>query len=101
MKKSGLVLVAILAVMAGVMAAQDAGLHSAMSAKTVTLAGKVSADGQVLTGDKDSNWKVTNPEALKGHEGLQVSVKCHTNKVEHEIQVLSVRKMEPRRYLAN
>ena len=63
-----------------------------MAKKTVTVSGKVSDDGMTFMSEKDSkNWKVANPEALKGHEGHQVKVKAHLDADNNEIHVVSVK----------
>ena len=62
-----------------------------MSKKAMTVSGKVSADGKMFVSDKDNKtWTVSNPEALKGHEGHHVSVKAHIDAAKNEIQVSSV-----------
>lgn len=63
-----------------------------MAKKAVSVSGKISADGKMLTSDKDNKmWTVTNPEALKGHEGHHVTVKGHVDAAKNEIHVTSVK----------
>jgi hypothetical protein len=63
-----------------------------MAKKAVTVTGKVSDDGKMLTSGKDNKmWTVTNPEALKGHEGHQITVKAHVDAAKNEIHVVSVK----------
>ena len=63
-----------------------------MSKKAMTVSGKVSADGKMFVSDKDNKtWRISNPEALKGHEGHHVSVKAHIDAAKNEIQVSSVK----------
>jgi pentapeptide MXKDX repeat protein len=46
-----------------------------MTKKAVSVSGKVSDDGKMFASDKDNKtWTVSNPEALKGHEGHHVTV---------------------------
>ena len=47
------------------------------SAKAVSLSGKVSANGKRFVDKDNKSWTVTNPEALKGHEGHEVTLKAH------------------------
>ncbi len=63
-----------------------------MSKKAMTVSGKVSDDGKMFVSDKDNKtWTVSNPEALKGHEGHHVTVKVHVDAAKNEIQVSSVK----------
>lgn len=60
------------------------------SSKPLVVAGRVSRDGRTLVTDIDSEWAVRNPEALKGHEGRRVAVKCYVDTEKSRIQVLRV-----------
>jgi hypothetical protein len=65
---------------------------AAVSTKAVNLPGKISDDGKTFTSDKDKkSWTVTNPEALKGHEGHEVTLKAHVDDAKNEIHVISVK----------
>ena len=59
--------------------------------KAITLLGQVSADGKSLLGDNDDIWTVSNPNALAGHEGLYVSLRCQANFNKNEIYVFSAK----------
>jgi len=62
--------------------------------KAVSVSGKISDDGKMFLSDKDNkNWMISNPEAVKGHEGDHVTVKAHVDVAKNEIRVASV-KME-------
>lgn len=63
-----------------------------MSAQPLTVAGRVSNDRKTLVTDIDSEWLVSNPDMLKGHEGRQVTVKCYVDTAKNKLQVLSVKK---------
>ena len=65
---------------------------STASVKPLTVAGQVSNDRKTLVTDIDSEWSVSNPEMLKGHEGRRVTVKCYVDTEKSRIQVLSVKK---------
>lgn len=60
--------------------------------KSASLSGKVSDDGKVLMSDKDDKkWVISNPEALKGHEGHHITVKAHLDAAKSEIRITSVK----------
>lgn len=62
------------------------------SAKAQTISGKVSADGKTITSEKDNKtWTVSNADALKGHEGHEVTVKAHVDAAKNEIHIVSVK----------
>ena len=62
-----------------------------MSKKAVSVSGKVSADGKMFMSDGDNkNWMISNPEAVKGHEGHHVTVKAGADAAKNEIHVTSV-----------
>lgn len=60
-------------------------------AKTLTVSGKVGNDGKTFLTDIDSEWEVSNAEALKGYEGRLATVKCYVDPEHNRIQVLSVK----------
>jgi hypothetical protein len=63
-----------------------------MSKKAVSISGKVGDDGKTFVSDKDSKpWKVSNPEALKGHEGHHLTIRAHVNADKDEVHVTSVK----------
>jgi hypothetical protein len=65
---------------------------AATAAKTVTVMGTVSADEKSFVGDKDNkSWTVVNPEALKGHAGLHVSITAQVDAAKDEVTVKSVK----------
>ena len=60
--------------------------------KAVSVSGKISDDGKMFISDKDNkNWMISNPEAVKGHEGDHVTVKAHVDAAKNEIRVASVK----------
>jgi pentapeptide MXKDX repeat protein len=66
-----------------------------MSAKAVHIVGKVGDDGKTFVSNKDGKtWKVSNPDALKGHEGYEVSVRAHVDADKDEIHVTSVKMLK-------
>lgn len=63
-----------------------------MAAKVLLVSGRVSNDGKMLDTDLDSQWQISNPEALKGHEGRLVRIRCYVDTSRNKIQVLTVKK---------
>jgi hypothetical protein len=59
--------------------------------KAVMVTGKVSADAKTFVDKDNKSWTVTNPEALKRHEGLDVILKAHVDAAKNEIHVVSVK----------
>jgi hypothetical protein len=98
MKNRRAVCLAVMVVMSVITVAQDMKSQEqnpsapGTSAKAVTISGKVSDDRSALVSGNDTGWAVSNPDALKGREGRQVTVKCLTNPDLHTIRVLSVKK---------
>jgi len=62
------------------------------AAKVLIVSGRVSSDGKLLDTDLDSQWQISNPEALKGHEGRLVRIRCYVDTARNKIQVLTVKK---------
>lgn len=60
-------------------------------AKAVTVTGKVSVDAKTFVDKDNKSWTVTNPEALKGHEGHEVTLKAHLDSAKNEIHVVSAK----------
>jgi hypothetical protein len=90
----GSVKTSIVAALAALLLISGAALaqEKAASAKPLTVVGKVSSDLKTLITDIDSEWMVSNPDALKGHEGRWVTVKCYVDTEKNKVQVLSVKK---------
>jgi membrane protein implicated in regulation of membrane protease activity len=66
-----------------------------MSTGAVSILGKVGDDGKTFVSDKDGKtWKVSNPDALKGHEGHHVKVRAHVDADKDEIHVTTVRTLK-------
>jgi membrane protein implicated in regulation of membrane protease activity len=99
MKKLALILVTLALVIVLNGFAQNQGSTSQQtstmgkaSTQAVSLTGKVSDDGKTFVSDKDNkSWTVSNPEALKGHEGHEVKIKAHEDAAKSEIHVVSVK----------
>ena len=61
------------------------------STKAVSLPGKLSDDAKTFTDKDGKSWTVQNPEALKGHEGHEVTLKAHLYADKNEVHVVSVK----------
>ena len=97
-----LALVFAVSVSLGMLAmAQTGGGSSSMdkpapSAPLKTIKGTVKSEGGKITfvSDKDKrSWDVTNPDALKGHEGHHVQLKAHIYADKGMIHVMEVKMM--------
>jgi hypothetical protein len=100
MRQLALVSLAVL-IIAVRMAAQEAPApQTTRFAKAVTLSGTISNDRKTLVSRQDDEWTISNPEVLKGQEGLQVTVKCHLDRARHSIHVFFAQPAETK-YLAN
>jgi hypothetical protein len=65
---------------------------SADTGKLHHLKGKISDDGKTFTSEKDNKtWTIENPDAVKGHEGHDVSLSAHLNPDKDELHVTSVK----------
>jgi hypothetical protein len=53
--------------------------------------GNVSANGKNFVSDKDNkNYKVDNPDALKGHEGQHVAIIAHVDPDTGDLHIMQV-----------
>lgn len=76
--------------------AQDTMNHDNMKAgssmKAASVAGKISDDGKTFVSDKDGkSWTISNPDAVKGHEGHHVILKAHVSADTNEVNVVSLK----------
>jgi hypothetical protein len=64
----------------------------APSTKATKVTGKIGADGKTFVSDSDSkSWTVTNPEAVKGHEGHHVVLTAHMDADTNQVNVVSLK----------
>ena len=82
--------------MCGVTVAQDTmkqdNMKADTSAKAVDVTGKISKDGKMFVSDKDGkSWTITNPDAVKGHEGHHVTLNAHVYADKKEVHVMSLK----------
>jgi hypothetical protein len=62
------------------------------SMKAASITGKISDDGKTFVSDKDGkSWTITNPDAVKGHEGHHVILKAHVSADQQEVDVVSLK----------
>ena len=80
----------------GVAVAQDTmkqdNMKADTSAKATKVTGKISDDGKMFVSDKDSkSWTISNPDAVKGHEGHHVTLTAHVYADKNEVHVMSLK----------
>lgn len=67
-------------------------MKSDMSTKAASITGKISDDGKTFVSDKDGkSWTISNPDAVKGHEGHHVTLKAHVSADKNEVDVVSLK----------
>src|SRR3984893_6338908 len=96
MKKLITIFFAFSLLMCGVTVAQDTmkqdPMKSDKAAKEVKITGKISDDGKTFVNDKDSkSWTISNPDAVKGHEGHHVTLQAHVDADKNEVHVKSLK----------
>ena len=73
-------------------ASQDSMKASPSAAKATHVMGKISDDGKTFTSDKDGKtWTISNPDAVKGHEGHHVTLKANVDTTNNAVNVLSLK----------
>jgi hypothetical protein len=97
MKKLMIISFAMALLMSAVAVAQNEAQQpdnskSGTSMKAVSITGKISDDGKVFVSDKDSkSWAISNPNAVKGHEGHHVTLQAHLDADKNEVHVVSLK----------
>ena len=62
------------------------------TSKASHITGKISDDGKTFVSDKDGkSWTISNPDAVKGHEGHHVTLKAHLSADRNEVDVVSLK----------
>jgi hypothetical protein len=65
---------------------------SSMSTKAVSITGTISDDGKMFVNDKDGkSWAISNPEAVKGHEGHHVILLAQVDADKSAVHVVSLK----------
>jgi hypothetical protein len=73
-------------------AQQPDNIKSSTSMKAASITGKISDDGKMFVSDKDStSWTITNPDAVKGHEGHHVTLQAQVDAGKNEVHVVSLK----------
>lgn len=63
--------------------------------KATTIPGKISEDGKTFVSDKDNKtWTISNPDAVKGHEGHHVALKARVDASKSEVDVVSLKMLQ-------
>jgi hypothetical protein len=76
--------------------AEKSEAKAAAKGKDMSLTGWVKTDGGKTTfvNDKDKqSWDISNPDAVKGHDGHHVTVKAKLNEADHSLTVDSLKMM--------
>jgi len=55
------------------------------------LMGKISDDGKTLTDKNGQSWSIDNPDAVKRHEGHEVTLRGHIDTAANTVHVKSVK----------
>jgi len=72
-------------------AKKDTAASKEKGPKAKDVVGTIGQDGASFTSDKDKKeWKLQNPEAVKGHEGHHVKLNAHFYPDKGEAHVMSV-----------
>lgn len=72
-------------------ASQDS-MKASPTAKTAHVTGKISDDGKTFVSDQDGkSWTISNPDAVKGHEGHHVTLKAQVDTTNNAVQVVSLK----------
>jgi hypothetical protein len=87
---------ALVLLTSGVAVAQDSMQNDKMKAdaskNAVQVTGKIGDDGKTFVSDTDSkSWTITNPAAVKGHEGHHVTLTAHVYADKNEVHVMSLK----------
>ena len=62
------------------------------SMKAVSVTGKISEDGKMFVSDKDGkSWTISNPDAVKGHEGHHVILLAQVEAEKNAVHVVSLK----------
>jgi hypothetical protein len=97
MKKLMICGFALVLAMSAAVVAQDSmkqdSMKSDSSAKAATsVTGKISDDGKSFVSDTDGKtWTISNPDAVKGHEGHHVTLKAQADSSKGEVKVVSLK----------
>jgi len=73
-------------------AQQPDSMKASTSTKSASIMGKISDDGKSFVSDKDGkSWTISNPDAVKGHEGHHVVLKAKVDADASQVEVVSLK----------
>jgi hypothetical protein len=88
----GLTLLMSVVALAQYGAQQPDASKSGTSMKAVSIVGTISDDGKMFVSDKEGkSWTISNPDAVKGHEGHHVILQAQVNADKGEVHVMSLK----------
>jgi hypothetical protein len=62
------------------------------SSKSVSIMGTISDDGKMFVSDKEGkSWTISNPDAVKGHEGHHVILQAQVDADKSQLHVMSLK----------
>jgi hypothetical protein len=65
---------------------------TSMSTKAVSITGTISDDGKTFVNEKDGkSWAISNPDAVKGHEGHHVILLAQVDADKSAVHVVSLK----------
>jgi len=71
---------------------QNDNMKADASKNAVQVTVKIGDDGKTFVSDTDSkSWTITNPDAVKGHEGHHVTLTAHVYADKNEVHVMSLK----------
>jgi hypothetical protein len=71
---------------------QNDDMQADAAKKAIQVTGNISDDGKMFVSDKDSqSWTITNPDAVKGHEGHHVTLTAQVDADKSEVHVVSLK----------
>ena len=95
MKKLIAICFALALLVGGVAFAQDTMNNDTMksdtSKKATKVTGKISDDGKTFVSEDGKTWTITNPDAVKGHEGHHVVLTANVNADKMDVHVVSLK----------
>jgi hypothetical protein len=81
-----------LALLMSAVAVAQYGAQPPQDTETVSITGKISADGTTFVSDKDSkSWTISNPDTVRGHEGHHVTLQAQVDADKSEVQVVGLK----------
>ena len=92
MKKVMILGFALALLMSAAAVAQDTMKQDSSMKATTSVSGKISDDGKSFVSDKDGKtWTISNPDAVKGHEGHHVTLKAQADADKGTVKVQSLK----------